>query len=288
TAVYTVTPTDTITGCSGNPVGITVTVDPNPIVKAIPPAQTICSGSTTSISLISNVAGTMFSWTVSQTGVTGAVPGSGASIAQTLFVTGSTFGTVVYTVTPTNSGCAGSPLTVNIKVNRMDSASFSYSSPSFCQSGIDPTAIITGVPGGSFSGSTGLILLDTLTGQIDVSASTVGVHTVKYNTHGVCADTFIVNVTISAAPNLGFSYSDSSYCQYGSNPSPIFLPGAIAGTFSATPAGLVFVNGSPGKIDLSASALGSYIIKNKIPPSGGCGADSSTAHITIIPLIAHA
>ena len=288
TAVYTVIPTITATGCAGAPVIITVTVNPNPIVKATPTAQTICSGSTTGISLTSNVAGTTFSWTVLQTGVTGAVPGSGATIAQTLFTTGSTFGTSVYTITPTNSGCTGGILTVTIRVNRMDSTAFSYGSNSFCQSGIDPVAIITGLPGGTFYSSTGLVLLDTLTGKIDVSASTLGVHQVKYKTNGVCSDTSIVNVTISAAPTVGFSYSDTSYCQYGSNPSPIFVPGAIAGTFSVTPAGLVFVNGSPGKIDLSASALGSYIIKNKIPPSGGCGADSSMVHVTIVPLIAHA
>lgn len=286
TAVYSVTPTDTVTGCPGIPVEVTVTVNPLPLIKATPVSQVICTGSTTGIVLSSNVFGTSFSWTVVQTGITGAVAGSGATIAQTLAVAGTTTGTAVYTVTSIGGGCTGNTITVTITVNTMDSSSFAYASPSFCQSGIDPAAIVSGLPGGIFSSSTGLVLLDTLTGLIDLSASPLGLHTVKYTTTGLCSDTSITYVAITAAPGSGFIYQDSSYCQNGNNPSPIFDSLAIAGVFSATPVGLVFADSSTGEINLSASAVGTYVITNYLAPSGGCGADSSTINLTIVPLVA--
>jgi len=287
-AKYSVTPTDTATGCPGTPIDVTITVNAIPVITATPASQVICTGSTTGIVLSSNVPGTSFSWTVSQTGVTGAVAGSGTTIAQTIAISGTISGTAVYSITPIGGGCTGSPITVTITVSTMDSTAFSYASPSFCQTGIDPSAIISGLPGGIFSSSAGLVFLDTLTGKIDLSASTLGLHTVKYTTSGLCSDTSNVYVSITAAPGAGFSYADSSFCQSGNNPSPIFDTLAIAGIFSSTPAGLVFVDSLTGEINLSASALGTYIITNYLAPNGGCGADTATANITIVPLIATA
>ncbi|MES2593033.1 MAG: PKD-like domain-containing protein [Bacteroidota bacterium] len=287
-AVYTITATDTTTGCSGTPIDVSVLVNPLPVIKATPAAQVICTGSTTGIVLSSNVAGTSFAWTVVQTGVTGAFAGSGANIAQTLAVAGSTSGTAVYTITSMGGSCAGNTITVTITVNTMDSSSFSYGAPSFCQSGADPVAIVAGLPGGTFSSSTGLVILDTLTGLIDVSASPLGVHIVKYTTNGLCSDTSNTYVTITGAPGVGFAYSDSSFCQNGNNPVAILDSGAVAGTFTATPAGLIFADSLTGEIDLSASALGTYAITNTIGQIGGCGTDSTTINITIVPLIATA
>ncbi len=288
TAVYSVIATDTATNCPGVPVNVTVTVNPLPVIKATPASQVLCTGSTTGITLSSNVFGTSFSWTVVQTGITGAVPGSGTAIAQTLTVAGTTTGTAVYTITSIGGSCIGNTITVTITVNTMDSSSFSYASPSFCQTGIDPFAIISGLPGGTFSSSTGLVLLDTLTGLIDLSASTIGLHTVKYTTNGICSDTSITYVAITAAPGAGFIYSDSSFCQNGNNPTPIFDPLAVAGVFSATPAGLVFVDSLTGVINLSASNLGVYVITNYLAANGGCGVDTSRFNITIVPLVASA
>jgi hypothetical protein len=80
-------------------------------------AQTICSGSATSITLISTFPGTSFNWTVVQAGVTGASNGSGNIISQTL----NGAGTATYTVTPyeTVSGCLGTPVVVVVTVNQV-------------------------------------------------------------------------------------------------------------------------------------------------------------------------
>lgn len=278
TAVYSVTPT--ANGCPGAPITVTITIDPTPIVTATPSSQTICSGSTTSIALTSNVSGSTFAWTVVQSGgVTGGASGTGILIADVL--TTLTAGTAVYTITPSANTCPGVPIQVTITVNPMDDASFSYSSATYCQSGVDTFATITGLPGGVFSSTVGLIFLNTATGLVDLSASTLGTYTITYTTNGVCPNTSTAGFTITGSPATGFSYTGTPYCQYGTNPLPTFVPGAFAGTFSSTPAGLTFVNVNTGEIDLLLTVPGTYTIKNIIVASGGCSSDSATTSVTI-------
>ncbi len=88
-----------------------------PVATATPSAQTISSGTATSIALTSSVAGTTFSWTVTQAGVSGATAGSGLNIAQTLTATGAVAGTVTYTIIPTANGVSGTALNVTVTVN---------------------------------------------------------------------------------------------------------------------------------------------------------------------------
>ncbi len=66
-----------------------------------------------------------------------------------------------------------------------------------------------------------------------------------------------------AAGALGFEYSatDSIFCQYETDPAPIFAAGAAAGVFHATPAGIV-IDSITGIIDLDASVPGSYTVYN--------------------------
>jgi mono/diheme cytochrome c family protein len=90
---------------------------PMPVATATPASQAITSGGATSIALASSLTGTTFSWTVVQTGVTGATSGSGATIAQTLTLSGAAVGTATYTVIPTAGGVAGSAISVVITVN---------------------------------------------------------------------------------------------------------------------------------------------------------------------------
>ncbi|MDP1744866.1 MAG: PKD-like domain-containing protein, partial [Bacteroidota bacterium] len=183
TAVYTITPT--ANGCAGAPIAISITVNPTPVVTATPSSQTICSGSTTSITLTSNVSGTTFAWTVVQAGgVSGGANGTGTLIADVL--TSATAGTAVYTITPTAASCPGTPVQVTVNVNPMDDASFSYSAATYCQTGVDPSATVTGLPGGLFSSTAGLVFLNTSTGLVDLSASTLGTYTVTYTTNGIC------------------------------------------------------------------------------------------------------
>ena len=93
-----------------------ITVSPLPIASALGD-NSICSGESTSINLSSTLGGTSFSWTASQSGVTGALSGAGTSINQILNTSGAANGTVTYTITPTSGGCVGNPINTTITIN---------------------------------------------------------------------------------------------------------------------------------------------------------------------------
>jgi uncharacterized protein (TIGR02145 family) len=69
--------------------------------------------------------------------------------------------------------------------------------------------------------------------------------------------TATANVTVTVI-SAQFNYPQSSYCQSDPNPTPaIVFPG---GTFTVSPAGLIFLNTSTGLINLGASTPGVYNI----------------------------
>ncbi len=113
TATYSITPT--ANSCAGTPITVVATVKPKPTALAAT-TQSIFSGNATLITITNPnaVAGTTFSWTVTQTNVSGALSDTGSTIAQTL--TATTNGTAVYTITPTANGCSGTAITSTISV----------------------------------------------------------------------------------------------------------------------------------------------------------------------------
>src|SRR5690606_37013626 len=61
-------------------------------------------------------------------------------------------------------------------------ANISYNDPVYCQSGsVNPVPSLTGTPGGTYSSGAGLII-NTTTGEIDLTMSQPGVYTVTYQT----------------------------------------------------------------------------------------------------------
>lgn len=192
-------------------------------------------------------------------------------------------GTTVYTITPTNNGCPGAPIYDTVRVNPIDIPTFTYSSATFCQTGTDPSATITGTPGGVFSTvDSGLVFLDTLTGMIDVSASALGSYTIRYRTNGVCPNSSSLTITITNAPSATFNYGagTNAFCSSGADPSPNYPSGASAGTFTASPSGLA-LDPATGEITLASSTPGTYIVTNTIAPQGGCAAAIARDTITI-------
>lgn len=111
-------------------------------------------------------------------------------------VNSSTAGT--YTVVYTTNGTCPNTVNNTITINALDSAAFSYSDSDFIQSMPDPTPTITGVTGGTFSGTTGLVINST-TGEIDLDASTIATHTIIYTTAGTCPNTSTQTVNVLAA-----------------------------------------------------------------------------------------
>ncbi len=100
------------------------------------------------------------------------------------------------TFTLTNAAGCDSVVTLDLTINPLDDASFSYGAATYCSNDSDPIATVTGILGGTFSATAGLTILPS--GTIDLSASTSGIHTVTYTTPGPCVNSFDVIVTILA------------------------------------------------------------------------------------------
>ena len=119
---------------------------------ATPFSESICSGGMTSIVISANVPGATFSWIADASGISGASDGTGSLIVQTLSLTSSCPGTVIYTITPTSpSGCQGPPITVVVTVNPLP---FAAATPLIqtISSGETATIVLSSnIPGTTFS-----------------------------------------------------------------------------------------------------------------------------------------
>ncbi|MBK7566641.1 MAG: choice-of-anchor L domain-containing protein [Bacteroidetes bacterium] len=157
----------------------------------------------------------------------------------------------------------------------------------FCSTDPDPVPLFPdGAVPGIFTATPAGLVFDPTTGIIDLSASTPGEYeyTNTLITDVCYADTAIytLNVIISDPVLANFSYPSTSYCINDTDPSPMAAVGAIFGTFSAAPAGLI-INATTGVIDLSASTPGTYTITNFVVSGTACPDASNTFVINIYP-----
>jgi gliding motility-associated-like protein len=260
TTTYTLTGINNTTGCQ-NTSQVTVVVNPLPAVNA-GPDQTVCFNQTI---VLSGSGAVSYTW---NNGVDNGV-GFPATVTNT------------YTVTGTDAnGCVNTDQ-VTVTVNDLEDATFTYPAYVFCLTGdIDPIATVTGVQGGLFSASPGLVI-NLITGAIDITASGAGTFTVTYTSPGTCPGEETATIVITDIFDATFSYPDPS-CQIGFA-NPIYGAGAGPGVFSTMDAGLV-LNTTNGQIDLANSAVGTYSITNTIAPAGACAGDDHTTTITINPL----
>jgi gliding motility-associated-like protein len=195
--------------------------------------------------------------------------------------------TVTYTI-PAGGGCPAIPVTTSVTITTLPIATFNYAGSPYCSNEANPLpTFIGGGTAGTFSSTAGLVFISTSTGQVDLVGSTAGTYTVT-NTIAAAGGCGIVTssaqITISDLPVATFSYGATPYCSNGVNPSPTFIGGGTAGTFSSTP-GLVFISTSTGQVNLAASTHGTYTVTNTFAASGGCGIVTATAQITITTLM---
>jgi hypothetical protein len=197
----------------------------------------------------------------------------------------STAGTylVTYSIAAAN-GCNAVTTTTSVTVQPLRNASFNYGATNtFCQTGSNPTATITGTPGGTFTSAPAGLSIDANTGAINLATSTLNSYTVTYTTPGPCAEALTLNIAVTSAPSANFSYANSSYCTSSTNPTPVFGAGASGGVFSATPSGLS-INASTGEITLATSTPGTYTVTNNIAAGGGCASASASTTLTVTAL----
>ena len=160
-------------------------------------------------------------------------------------------------------------------------ATVAYGAASYCRSGANPTPTVTGPTGGTFSAPTGLSL-DPATGVIVLGSSTPGTYTVSYAAGtAACPTRATAQVSVTAPPVAAFAYGASSYCLNATSAVPAVLTsGAMAGTFTATPAGLS-LDATTGAIALTGSQPGTYTVTNTVAAGGGCAAVAATSTVTL-------
>ena len=130
----------------------------------------VCQGSSGNVYTVPNVPGNTYNWSYSGTGHT--ISGTGNSVTVDFNAT-ATSGTL--SVTATNA-CGTSPArTVNITVNLLPVATFSYSGTPYCPNAANPSPTFSGGGvAGTFSSTAGLVFVSTATGQVNLASKHTG------------------------------------------------------------------------------------------------------------------
>jgi hypothetical protein len=252
-----------------------------PVVVVVAPAPTATLTTTTPTTFCQG--GSVVLTAPAGTGNTYQFLLNGTAISGATAATYTATASGAYSVTVTNAGgCSATSAATTVTVNPATTATFAYSGATFCASGTNPTATVTGTAGGTFASTTGLSLNAT-TGAINLAASTPGTYTVTYSVGGTCPSSATAAVTITAAPVAAFSYpTATTYCAgSASTVTPSLGTGATAGTFSAA-AGLA-INATTGVISLATSTAGTYTVTNTVAAANGCAATTATTSVTVTP-----
>lgn len=126
--------------------------------------------------------------------------------------------TGVFTVSPSSAityyvrgegGCItpGTCSEVTVSVTASGDPSFNYSQMSYCANDPNPTPVITGTPGGTFSAAPAGLAIDPSTGTIDLSASPPSGYMIKYETDSECPASAQYGIVILRTPSAELEHS---------------------------------------------------------------------------------
>lgn len=181
-------------------------------------------------------------------------------------------------------------VTVTVSSSGTPVTGFSYSSPSACKNGSNPTVNTDAgfTTGGTFSATPTGLIINTSTGAIDVAASTAGDYIITYTVaasgclQGQSSQTAF-SIYTNTTPITGFRYTPDNVCANGANPTlDKDLAFTAGGAYTASPAGLI-INNLTGAIDVAASAAGTYTITYTVNASGCTLQGSGNTAFTINP-----
>lgn len=299
-AVYTVTPSTN--GCLGQPFNLTVFVKPTPSVTNM--KDTICTGSSFSLTASPVPASTMYTWTAPLVFPFGAVvgqtsqPTQAPSISQTLFNTTNAAAQVVYTVTPIADGCVGNNFTLAVVVganmptipnqtttvcsgatfnatpaNMLANTTYTWNSPT-----ITPANSIGGASAANLPQTAVSQLLDNLT----TARSTV-VYTVSAKNNGCVSNNFTATVTVLPVPRT-FVTGNTTICRYPFDTLTITFTGDAPYGFtyydgtSSAPHVLSNIPSSPYQLILPASPQSSRKLSFLTATNNGCVNNKDTTY----------
>lgn len=257
-----------VDGCESKRTAVSVSVNaqiPAPAVDD--PGAAVCRG--TSVTLHAHSSSGVLQWFLTDVGGNKIFEGPDYQVTVN--------NTTTFYVQVANGDCISARTPVTINVLPYVSRQFEYSAGTYCPTSGNQSPTIY-VSGGTFNGSAGLVI-NSVTGEIDIAATGLGRFTVNYTTNnGSCNITTTAAIDIVASADAEFSYNSNIFCQGGTNPRPQFTSGS-RGQFTASPGGLS-INSVTGEIDLSLSQPGNYTVTNTVTLSCG-GSDVETFPVQI-------
>jgi uncharacterized protein (TIGR02145 family) len=306
TVTYHITPQ--ANGCYGWTYNYVVTVIPSPYLTNNPLYQYQCNVQNTNLDLLSNVAGTQFTWTCTQTSgqVTGFSPSSapGTLIAQTLTNASFLIDSVVYHITPISSGCPGSVTDFPVRVYPTTDVYFNPNGQTICSGQTTGIQLLSHVPGTTFSwttpinpnitgnhNDTGILIYDTLI-NLGVLIESV-VYQVTPTAYGCPPGlTQSVAVTINPEPAIANPVRSSSVCNSGTTnivlQSNLSYPTTYTWTaVGSSPQVTGYVSGAGPVITQTLFNSGydiEWVTYHVTPTANGCAGDTGNFHVTVYPV----
>jgi len=299
TVTYTISPT--ANGCSGTNADYVVTVNPLPTINSAS-TGTICSGVAQNYDIIADISPASFSWNRAVvSGISnGATTGQTADpITETLTNTTGAAVDVLYVITPTANGCAGSAFNYTVTVDLSPSVN-SVSTGSIC-SGVAQNynitsnvlgatfiwnrAAVSGISNGAAIGQTADPITETLT---NTTSSPVNVTYVITPVYASSCAAIPMNYVVTVNPGYQFTdiivASDDTICE-GST-ATFTVNNISAGSYInwTVPAGAIITNTSPSgsSVTVQFGATGGGLT---VTPVQACtpSIPSLSSSITVMP-----
>jgi gliding motility-associated-like protein len=270
TYVYTIT----ANGCSATN-NVTVVVNPSPIIAA--KTNNACSGVAITLAPVNGSGdvvptGTTYTWTVvDNPNVIGETNANTAqtSIAQTLVNNYTSAQQVVYTVTPTFNGCAGTPFTYTVTVSTPVTVAALTGATNVCLGAT--TQLASATAGGVWTSSNTAVATISATGV--VTGLTTGTTTVSYTvTNSVgCTGVVTANVNVNALPVATITPSGSTtICQ-----------GASVTLTASAGSSYLWSNGLQ-TASITVTTAGNYSVQ--VTNAAGCATTSAVTAVVVNPL----
>jgi uncharacterized protein (TIGR02145 family) len=296
-------------GCpAGDPQSVILTVNPTPHVTNNPLTQSICTETSTNITLTSTVAGSDYSWTTSGSSpnVTGFSDGTGTAINQTIANNGYMIENVEYTITPEANGCPGPDSLFTVTVFPRPDLANNPPDTAICSgqpTGVNLSSHISGtqftwtaVP--SSANVTGYADQTTPTILIDQTLSNTGYvpETVTYQltpvANGCNGNVWNYTVTVWPVPDVSNSPMAKEICN--NNNTDVNLTSNISGTlftWTATPSSANITgytdNTTPdthiGDNLINMGDINETVTYHITPHANGCSGNVFDYTVTVVP-----
>ena len=308
TVTYHITPH--ANGCDGVVTDYVVTIYPGANLSNSPAAKQICNNTATSITLTSNVSGTLFTWTAtgSSPQVSGYINNNTPSITINDILVNSGFNveTVTYHITPSANGCSGIITDYVVTVYPVPNLSNSPASKSQCNNLSTGITLTSNVAGTQFTwtatGSTPQVsgysnnAVPTTTLNQTLINSGFNIESVTYHitpTANGC-DGVITDYVVTVYPTPNLSNSPASKSQCNNLPTGITLTSNVSGTLftwtatGSTPQVSGFSDNSVPTTTLNQTLVNSgfnveTVTYHVTPTANGCNGAVTDYVVTVYP-----